>query len=297
MNVPTRYPHMLLWSRRVLGRWPVTKNARRSRHDASTPFPPPQPTRPVVQFDKDALSSSNNSSDNKRLKMEDIVHDPAIEQRRHHFDTYELLQTLERQGFTRSQAIVVMKGIKFKLRESAAKLQTQLLLRADLENESYLFKAGLSELRTEIQVMRRNDIQVLQTEVAMITREVEALARKLQEDVATMKNDVTLDMNNRKNETQEHQKAIDMRIQEINNKFTVSLGDVRTGLEAVRWETIWKGMTGVVLAGLTIASLGYLLTRYAESKAESLRAEKQRRKKLLQEEARHAGTADMEVIF
>lgn len=106
-----------------------------------------------------------------------------------------------------------------------------------------MFKAALSELRTEIQIMRRNDTQLLQTEASLITREVENLAQKLREDVATMKNEITLDMNNRKNETREEQKVIDMRIQEINNKLTVSLGDVRTGLEAVRWETIWKGMS------------------------------------------------------
>jgi predicted component of type VI protein secretion system len=90
--------------------------------------------------------------------------------------------------------------------------------------------------------MRRNDTQMLQTDAGIVTREVEVLAQRLREDVATMKNDVTLDMNNRKNETQEEQKAIDMKIQEINNKFTVQMGEVRTELEAVRWETIWKGM-------------------------------------------------------
>lgn len=90
--------------------------------------------------------------------------------------------------------------------------------------------------------MRRNDTQMLQTDAGIVTREVEVLAQRLREDVATLKNDVTLDMNNRKNETQEEQKAIDMKIQEINNKFTVQMGEVRTELEAVRWETIWKGM-------------------------------------------------------
>ncbi|KAI8075227.1 hypothetical protein BC940DRAFT_287773 [Gongronella butleri] len=217
--------------------------------------------------------------------------------RKHHFDTYRLLQTLENQGFSRLQAEVVMKGIKFKLRESTARLRKMLLLRSDLENDSYLFKAELSELRTEIQIMRRNDTQMLQTDAAMITREVEALGQRMREDVATMKNDVTLDMNNRKNETQEEQKAIDMRIQEINNKFTVQLGEVRTDLEAVRWETIWKGMAGIVAAGFTIATLGYLLTRFADRRAEAARIDKLKRKKLLKEEARQSGAADMEVIY
>jgi hypothetical protein len=163
--------------------------------------------------------------------------------------------------------------------------------------------------------MRRNDTQMLQTDAGIVTREVEVLAQRLREDVATLKNDVTLDMNNRKNETQEEQKAIDMKIQEINNKFTVQMGEVRTELEAVRWETIWKGMgkqmrvekckvlmsfmgiAGIAAAGLGIATLGYLLTRFADRQAEVALAEKLKRKKLLKEEARQSGTADMEVIY
>ncbi|KAI8344560.1 hypothetical protein BC941DRAFT_408965 [Chlamydoabsidia padenii] len=298
--------------------------------DQSRPFPSPYPNRPILEDDNnnnnnkdpnnlaldtspiltdhiDSMTSNNNDTNNQkgdRIQTDHLKPQPNEDTnstlsayRLHHFDTYRLLQSLEQQGFTRPQAEVVMKGIKFKLRESTAQLRKQLLLRSDLENESYLFKAELSELRTEIQIMRRNDTQMLQTDAGIVTREVEVLAQRLREDVATMKNDVTLDMNNRKNETQEEQKAIDMKIQEINNKFTVQMGEVRTELEAVRWETIWKGMAGIAAAGLGIATLGYLLTRFADRQAEVALAEKLKRKKLLKEEARQSGTADMEVIY
>lgn len=108
-----------------------------------------------------------------------------------------------------------------------------------------MFKAALSELRTEIQVLRKNDMQMLQTELSLLIREVDILEQRLNEGIATMKNDIQMDMNNRKNETREDQKAMDMKIQEINNKFTIRLGDIRTEIEAVRWETIWKGMSKV----------------------------------------------------
>lgn len=84
---------------------------------------------------------------------------------------------------------------------------------------------------------------MLQAEMAAVTRDVESIGQKLREDVAIMKNEITLDLNNRKNEGREELKTIEMKIQEMNNKLTVSLGDVRTGIEAVRWETIWKGMS------------------------------------------------------
>jgi hypothetical protein len=180
---------------------------------------------------------------------------------------------------------------------STASLRQTMLTTSDLENESYLFKAALSELRTEVQVLRRNDTQTLQSEATLITREVDALAQRLSEDIGNMKSEISLDMNNRKNDVREEQKAIDMRIQEINNKFTISLGDVRTDLEAVRWETIWKGMSGVVVAGIVVASLGYLLLNHSDKKSRELEIENQKIKKQLQEEAKYAHTAEEEVIF
>ncbi|CEJ01910.1 hypothetical protein G6F70_007114 [Rhizopus microsporus] len=266
-------------------------------YEPSKPFPPPQPTRPVEMLDQ---------KNDKKIAMsptldavaEDMSHKKNVSFRQsHHFDTYKLLTQLESQGFSRKQAEVIMKGIKFRLRECTASMKQQLLLSSDLENESYLFKAALSELRTEIQVLRRNDMQMLQSELTLLTREVDILEQRLNEGIATMKNDIQMDMNNRKNETREDQKTMDMKIQEINNKFTIRLGDIRTEIEAVRWETIWKGMTGVCLAGLTIATLGYLLTRYTARKADRIRLEEERKRKRLQEEANRAGTLDMEVIY
>lgn len=103
--------------------------------------------------------------------------------------------------------------------------------------------------------MRRNNVQTLQAEGSAVSREVESLQQKLQEDIATMKNDVTLEVNNRKNEAREELKHIDMKIQELNNRITVSLGDVRTNLEAIRWETIWKGMSKWKYLGLRMLSI------------------------------------------
>ncbi|KAI7898858.1 uncharacterized protein BX663DRAFT_523071 [Cokeromyces recurvatus] len=275
---------------------------RNSYNDASKPFPPPQPTRPV-----DMINDMNNNANATSPTLDAIVEDSNKKEhsftadtsfrRSHHFDTYELLTFLENHGFKRKQAEVIMKGIKFRIRECTASVKQQLLFASDLENDTYLFKAALSELRTEIQIMRRNDIQMLQNELSLITREVEGLEQKLNESLADLKNEIQMDMNNRKNETREEQKSMDIKIQEINNKFTLQLGDIRTEIEAVRWETIWKGLTGVVLAGLTISSLGYLLNKHSNRKKAKLEAD--RKQKLIEEKEANieAGAAEMEVIF
>lgn len=56
-------------------------------------------------------------------------------------------------------------------------------------------------------------------------------------------------------------------------------------------------LAGVVGAGMGIATLGYILTKFADRQAEAARLEKLKKKKLLKEEARQSGAADMEVIY
>jgi hypothetical protein len=89
-------------------------------NDASRPFPPPQPTRPIDMLD-DANKKESVMSPTMDAVVEDILlHSDKysdISKRSHHFDTYDLLMHLENQGFTRRQAEVIMKGIKFRLRE------------------------------------------------------------------------------------------------------------------------------------------------------------------------------------
>lgn len=164
--------------------------------------------------------------------------------------------------------------------------------------------------------MRQKDTQALKAETFLVTREVEALAQRIREDVDLIKNEVALDMDNRKNETRSGQKDIDMTIQELNSKFTVKLGEVRTGLESTRWETIWKGLgliriffltvteltifmykAGVAASSLAIATIAYFLTNFAEKRDMEQRAQKLKKKKQMQEDARSAGLVDMDAVY
>lgn len=115
----------------------------RSVSDSSRPFQPPHPTRPLPQGTESQGTASQPSN---AVKDDATVFAPALEELaktskpfnlssdrleppryddlfyRHHFDTFKLLRALEQQGFSRSQAEVIMKGIKFKLRHRYERL-------------------------------------------------------------------------------------------------------------------------------------------------------------------------------
>jgi hypothetical protein len=134
--------------------------------------------------------------------------------------------------------------------ERSARTRERMLAKEELENQAYLFKAALNELRTELSVRARNDGTALRTAAGAIRREVEGLEVKIKEDVQTMKHEyvqsvmisgvltisIEMEMNNRKDDTRTEMKGFDMTIEEINNKFTISLGDLRTEIESAKWD-------------------------------------------------------------
>jgi hypothetical protein len=113
--------------------------------DQSQPFPSPYPHRPALKSagatscadHNESKGSDRNSSNDTKMDNDGLLRDQSgallnehkhsgLHQlkgstptfyRRHHFDTHKLVQSLEQQGFSRAQAEVIMKGIKFKLRE------------------------------------------------------------------------------------------------------------------------------------------------------------------------------------
>ncbi|KAL1914753.1 uncharacterized protein VTP21DRAFT_8011 [Calcarisporiella thermophila] len=179
----------------------------------------------------------------------------------YHFDTHKLVAQLESSGFTRGQAIALMRAMDALLSEGVRVTESTLLQKADLENNSYLFKAALSELRTEIEILRRNDTALLRSELAIIERDISTQGQKLREDLGVLKHDIQLEMNNRKAESREEIKRQQLHVHEMNNKYSVSLGDIRTEIETVKWETTRRGLLLVFSTATGILLVSYLLNR------------------------------------
>lgn len=167
-----------------------------SSEESSRPFPAPYPTRPVPEEEQgkeagreDQEESPTMAQQEKHIGQQSLLQEQQLtpyvlketpvqsqanyeRYRLHHFDTYNLLVSLENHGFTRNQARVLMGGIKHRLRQryamslsydhampnsyveknkpvvslftkdtmcmvhSASAVRDRLLLRSDLENAS-----------------------------------------------------------------------------------------------------------------------------------------------------------------
>ncbi|KAJ3188732.1 hypothetical protein HDU85_004446 [Gaertneriomyces sp. JEL0708] len=153
------------------------------------------------------------------------------------FDTYKLVRQLERQGFTRGQAVAIMRAINAFLVDSSLSIRSNVLSKTDLENQTYLYKAHLQELRNELQLLRQNDSAQLKADTEQIMRDIESMNAKLSELLGTLKSDISMDLNNHKSEGRELGTDTDLRIQEIHHKLIVRISDLKTRIETMKVET------------------------------------------------------------
>jgi DNA anti-recombination protein RmuC len=95
----------------------------------------------------------------------------------------------------------------------------------------------MSELRTEVKTLRHTEATAEKTEIISLQRDLDSLNQKTREDIESLRNDVTIEMNNRKIATRAEQQTMEIKIQDLNNNFTKKLADMRTEAEAQKWQT------------------------------------------------------------
>ncbi|MCJ1403815.1 hypothetical protein MMC11_007038 [Xylographa trunciseda] len=175
----------------------------------------------------------------------------------HHFDTYTLVNDLGKGGFTQDQSITIMKAVRSLLAVNLDVAREELVSKSDVENETYLFRAACSELRTEIQNTRKASSEKMRIERAHLQHEVDILNQKLTQDSVTLKDDLRGMFNDRKMAVRMEQRAMDSAIQELNYKITVALNsDSRGEVEGLRW--VLTRRAAMAIAGMAFLILGSL---------------------------------------
>ncbi|KAJ1504522.1 hypothetical protein HMI54_006918 [Coelomomyces lativittatus] len=170
------------------------------------------------------------------------------------FDTYKLVKYLETRGFTRPQAVYIMRTMNHLLKNSLENIRAEMIYQTDLENETYLYKAALSELATELKILRQNDHVSLKSEMQLILRDLESLNQRSRDDISTMKSDIAIELHHRKSDLREETKLMDTKIQEVNSKLTVLCSEVKTNIETVKFEST-KDVIVRILIGMAIVLL------------------------------------------
>ncbi|KAJ3160333.1 hypothetical protein HDU86_000667 [Geranomyces michiganensis] len=129
---------------------------------------------------------------------------------------------------------------------STLSIRSGILSKTDLDNQTYLYKAHLQELRNELQLLRQNDSTQLKADTDQILRDTESMNAKFSEIIGSLKTDVSMDLNNHKTDGREIGTETDLNIQEIHHKLIVRISDLKTKIETMKVETttniVWMAL-------------------------------------------------------
>ncbi|KIX09860.1 uncharacterized protein Z518_00941 [Rhinocladiella mackenziei CBS 650.93] len=194
----------------------------------------------------------------------------------HHFDTYSLVQQLAaKDAYTVEQATTLMKAIRQMLAMNLDVAKEGLVSKSDIENESYLFRAACSELRTTLQTTRHSETLKQRSQRAQLQHEFDILNQKFTQDLMTLREELKGLFNDRKLGLQEEKRKIDGKISELNYEITVLLNsEAKSEVEGLRWVLTRRAAFAIgVCAFMIISALNYSSIKMREKEE----AEKKRK--------------------
>jgi len=132
----------------------------------------------------------------------------------HHFDTYSSVQRLSAGGFTQSQSIVTMKLLRAMLDKNLTAARENLVSKSNIENETYLFQAACSELRSEMQHAKKTALEELRSERTRIQTEFDLLNQKFLAEIMGLRDELSGMFNDRKMVTRSEQRAMENKVRD-----------------------------------------------------------------------------------
>ncbi|KAI0751338.1 hypothetical protein C8Q80DRAFT_568175 [Daedaleopsis nitida] len=240
----------------------------------SNAFPPPhaEPSNPPpadpVQSDASASTSgeANTTPNLAPFVPARFVHPPPIEPMQlplphatpsppphasPPFDTHKFFKVL---SYTHTTPVArsIMRATRAILIDRIGRVKKDGLTTQDLESQAYLFKAALSELRTETSVLTRNETAAMRAATAALRREVDTLDTRMREHITTLKHEIQMDVDSRRNEAKSDLKHIDMQIEEVLSRALITIGELKTQVEESRWEKLKAAVGALAVLSLLI---------------------------------------------
>ncbi|KAF8842284.1 hypothetical protein BDN67DRAFT_966048 [Paxillus ammoniavirescens] len=180
------------------------------------------------------------------------------------FHTHAFFATLER-TFPTPTARSLMRATRALLVDRVGRVRREGLTMQDLDNQAYLFRAALSELRAEQSARSKNESASMRAAIAALRREVDRLDVKMKEDLGNLKHEIQMEVDTRRNESKAELKQQSIAIEEVLNKAIVELGDLRASMEEVRWDNMRKAVAA--LGGFLVVIVIFMeLSHFKQSK-------------------------------
>ncbi|OJA16973.1 hypothetical protein AZE42_00592 [Rhizopogon vesiculosus] len=211
----------------------------RSGHGCSELNPPPAPPDSSVPSSSSSPSESASSLPVTFSGPPARTHqpDPRQSYTAPPFHTHAFFVALEK-SFPTPTARSLMRATRALLVDRTGRVRREGLTVKDMDNQAYLFRAALSEIRAEQTARSRNESAAIRSATAALRREVDRLDVKMKEDLGTLKHEIQMELDTRKNESKAQLKQQTIAIEEVLNKAIITLSDLRANMEEVKWDNM-----------------------------------------------------------
>ncbi|KAI0002968.1 hypothetical protein BJV74DRAFT_876366 [Russula compacta] len=168
------------------------------------------------------------------------------------FDTHAFFGVLEK-TFPTPTARSLMRATRALLVDRIGRVKRDGLTYKDLDNQAYLLRAALSETRAEMTTRTRAETAAIRAQSAALRRDLDALSARLKESLDGLKHDIQMDVDSRRNEEKAATKRSTLRLRcALLNKSLVTLYDLRSGVEEVKWDNMRKSVATLTAFVLVI---------------------------------------------
>ncbi|TFK18448.1 DUF1640-domain-containing protein [Coprinopsis marcescibilis] len=176
-----------------------------------------------------------------------------------HFDTHHFVQRLEREGLNRAQAEGIMSAMAEVIDESIRNMTANMVTKADQEKHQYTQQVDFAQLKSELQLMEKNDLAMIKAENDRLANDLEKLKQRLREEIMRTQGGVRLDLNLEKGRMREESSGQELKIKEVDTRIEQEIAGLRTAIQSSKAMTL-QYLVGFV-TGCSALLMAYLRFR------------------------------------
>ena len=120
----------------------------------------------------------------------------------------------------------------------------------------YMYKVDFAQLKSEIQLIEKNDFSIMKAENERLQAQVEKLRQRLKEEIVRAQANVRLDLNLEKGRVRDEASGQEIRMKETDTRIESEIAGLRTQMEAIKFQ-ILQYMVGT-MTGAGALFLAYL---------------------------------------
>ncbi|KAI8969722.1 hypothetical protein BDB01DRAFT_816120 [Pilobolus umbonatus] len=131
-----------------------------------------------------------------------------------------------------------------------------MVTRSAQEKTTYMYKVDFAHLKSEIQLLERNDFSLMKAENERLQTKVDHLKQKLREEITRSQAQVRLELNLDKGRIRDTATGQDIKMKETDTRIESEIASLRTQMEAIKFQ-ILQYMVGT-MTGAGALFLAYL---------------------------------------